>query len=62
MGSDLERFTDVRILRIISAEADMHAYIKTRITNSRKLAENVKRKQDLEEEIVRIVSERAQGL
>ncbi|KAJ2987357.1 hypothetical protein NUW58_g4552 [Xylaria curta] len=62
LGSDLERFTDVRVLRIVSAEVDMHAYIKTRITGSRKLAENVKRKQDLEGEIVRVVSERAQGL
>ncbi|GAP92637.1 hypothetical protein SAMD00023353_5900170 [Rosellinia necatrix] len=62
MGSDLERFTDVRVLRIVSAEVDMHAYIRTRITSSRKLAENIKRKPELENEIVRVVSERAQGL
>ncbi|KAK5629145.1 hypothetical protein RRF57_004860 [Xylaria bambusicola] len=62
LGGDLERFSDVRILRVISAEVDMHAYIRTRITNSRKLAENVRRKQDLDGEIVRIVSERSQGL
>lgn len=62
LGSDLERFTDMRVLRVISAEVDLHAYIRTRITSSRKLVENVKRKQDLESEIVRVVSERAQGL
>ncbi|KAI0194774.1 ankyrin repeat-containing domain protein, partial [Xylaria flabelliformis] len=62
LGSDLERFTDVRVLRVISADVDMQAYIRTRITNSRKLAENVKRRKDLESEIVRVVSERAQGL
>lgn len=62
LGSDLERFTDVRILRISAIKADLRAYIKSRITSSRKLAENVKRKQELESEIVRIVSERAQEL
>ncbi|KAI0472362.1 hypothetical protein F4859DRAFT_522274 [Xylaria cf. heliscus] len=62
MGSDRERFTDVRVLRVIAAEADLHAYIRTRITSSRKLAANVQRKQDLEKEIHRIVSKRAQGL
>ncbi|KAJ8121019.1 hypothetical protein ONZ43_g2428 [Nemania bipapillata] len=62
LGSDLERFTDVRILRIVAVKNDLRAYIKARITDSRKLAENVKRKQDLEGEIVRIVSERAQEL
>ncbi|KAI0873882.1 hypothetical protein GGS24DRAFT_461484 [Hypoxylon argillaceum] len=62
LGSDLERFTDVRILRIGAIKADLRAYIKSRITSSRKLAENVKRKQELESEIVRIVSERAQEL
>ncbi|KAI3326265.1 hypothetical protein HD806DRAFT_489812 [Xylariaceae sp. AK1471] len=62
LGSDVERFTDLRVLRIVSAEVDMHAYIKTRITGSRKLVANVKRRQDLENEIVGVVSERAQGL
>ncbi|KAI0112045.1 hypothetical protein GGR51DRAFT_53829 [Nemania sp. FL0031] len=62
LGSDLERFTDVRTLRVVSAEDDMQAYIRTRITSSRKLADNVKRRPELENEIVQVVSERAQGL
>jgi Cdc6-like AAA superfamily ATPase len=62
LGSDLERFTDVRVLRIIALQDDLRAYIRARITSSRKLAENVKRKQELESEIIRIVSERAQEL
>ncbi|KAI0203100.1 hypothetical protein F4808DRAFT_52007 [Astrocystis sublimbata] len=62
LSSDVERFADVRVLDIVSSNVDMHAYITTRIKTSRKLAENVKRRQGLESEIVQLVVERARGL
>ncbi|KAK6950682.1 hypothetical protein Daesc_007207 [Daldinia eschscholtzii] len=55
-------FTNVRNIRFIPTNEDMSTYIHARIRESKKMSGYVKRRPELEEDIRRLVIERANGI
>ncbi|XXH04213.1 hypothetical protein Hte_010627 [Hypoxylon texense] len=59
---DNGEFNSVRSVRFTPSTEDMSSYIRSRIRESKKLTSYIERRRELEEEIQRIVIERANGM
>ncbi|KAI0179529.1 hypothetical protein GGR52DRAFT_310361 [Hypoxylon sp. FL1284] len=55
-------FSNVRSIQFTPTAEDMSSYIRSRIRESKKLASYIKRRRELEEEILGVVIERAHGM